>query len=472
MPARVEGLRLSDIRYLALEGGGGKGFAYLGALQLLEKNKALTGLRDDINVLRQIKRVAGTSAGAITALMIALGMSSEDILNEIKTPSLGTRLGADHLESFDDFFDPSSPRLMPSLGGKYEERTDSSIERQLISLLKNAKPGALYDKFFEFTTGRSPNLVQDFYTGMLTSLGPMFGVVLFVNYLVTGSFDLKKSFDDAPAAVKLLLNEFRFYVPRVQRDMGFFCGFKARNYFDDLIQTRCGIALDEDPRNYANLTFQDFHEKIVQRQPANAPIKFTDLIVCGSNVSTGLTQLFCYEHTPKLPIADAVRISMGMPIVFKPYMISKEQKGGPPCGTYVDGGYWNNLLLREADPSRSINKTLGIRLQIDIPRMICTFWDLAVTMAQNGVFGGGESQAREDFAKNIILLDTDGLSLFDFNPPDDVKQRVNHRSRRTVCEYFGWPVDPTDRDDKDEVASSQRLSSQWRAKAACGKCES
>jgi predicted acylesterase/phospholipase RssA len=115
-------LKLSDIQYLALEGGGGKGFAYLGALQLLESNKAQTGQSNDINVLDQIKGVAGTSAGAITALLIALGMGSKDIAQEIANPT--------NLNSYDDFFDPSQPRYIPA-PSKYTIRPDNPLETRL-----------------------------------------------------------------------------------------------------------------------------------------------------------------------------------------------------------------------------------------------------------------------------------------------------------------------------------------------------
>ena len=54
---------------LALEGGGVWGIAYAGALQEL----------DNVGVLADIKRVAGTSAGSIVALLLALGYSSSDI---------------------------------------------------------------------------------------------------------------------------------------------------------------------------------------------------------------------------------------------------------------------------------------------------------------------------------------------------------------------------------------------------------
>jgi NTE family protein len=57
------------IENLALEGGGVWGIAYAGALEELNK----------IGILPQIKRVAGTSAGSITALLLALGYKAGDI---------------------------------------------------------------------------------------------------------------------------------------------------------------------------------------------------------------------------------------------------------------------------------------------------------------------------------------------------------------------------------------------------------
>lgn len=57
------------IRNLVFEGGGVKGTAYLGALEVLETH----------GVLQDVERVAGTSAGAITALLVALGYEVEDI---------------------------------------------------------------------------------------------------------------------------------------------------------------------------------------------------------------------------------------------------------------------------------------------------------------------------------------------------------------------------------------------------------
>ena len=56
-------------RNLVLEGGGVKGMAYGGALEVLERQ----------GILHRIERVAGTSAGAITALLVALRYEPDEI---------------------------------------------------------------------------------------------------------------------------------------------------------------------------------------------------------------------------------------------------------------------------------------------------------------------------------------------------------------------------------------------------------
>lgn len=56
-------------RNIIFEGAGIRGIAYCGALQKMEEK----------NWLRNVQRVGGTSAGAVTALTVALGYSSEEI---------------------------------------------------------------------------------------------------------------------------------------------------------------------------------------------------------------------------------------------------------------------------------------------------------------------------------------------------------------------------------------------------------
>eukprot|EP00058_Branchiostoma_floridae_P001078 XP_002586566.1 hypothetical protein BRAFLDRAFT_106348 [Branchiostoma floridae] len=63
---------------LVLKGGGAKGIAYIGAAKVL----------DDAGILPNIKRFAGTSAGAITAALLAIGMSPQEMLDELSQKNL------------------------------------------------------------------------------------------------------------------------------------------------------------------------------------------------------------------------------------------------------------------------------------------------------------------------------------------------------------------------------------------------
>lgn len=63
-------------RNLVFEGGGVKGIAYVGAMRVLEKE----------GILKNIKRVGGTSAGSINAVLFAAGFSNQEtlkILNDL-----------------------------------------------------------------------------------------------------------------------------------------------------------------------------------------------------------------------------------------------------------------------------------------------------------------------------------------------------------------------------------------------------
>ena len=57
---------MSQFRNLIFEGGGVKGIAYVGAMEVLEEKR----------VLKDIKRIGGTSAGAINAVLVACGFTN------------------------------------------------------------------------------------------------------------------------------------------------------------------------------------------------------------------------------------------------------------------------------------------------------------------------------------------------------------------------------------------------------------
>jgi NTE family protein len=64
---------MSQFRSLVFEGGGVKGIAYAGALEELEKRR----------IIEDVTRVAGTSAGAISAALVALGATSDFVAETV-----------------------------------------------------------------------------------------------------------------------------------------------------------------------------------------------------------------------------------------------------------------------------------------------------------------------------------------------------------------------------------------------------
>ena len=205
-------------RNLVFEGGGVKGIAYVGALQILGENQ----------IYQNIQRVAGTSAGAIIALLVGLDYSLEEI-NKILSEL-----------AFDNFLDDS------------------------------------------------------------------WGTVSDANRLV--------------------------------HEFGWYKGKFFRDWAGNLIANKLG-----NP----NATFNDV-QRAVETDPE---CNFREMYFLGTNLSTGFSEVFSAEHTPRECIADAVRISMSIPLFFA---ACKSMRGD----VYVDGGVLNNFPIRIFDRRKYV-KTLG-----------------------------------------------------------------------------------------------------------------
>ncbi len=198
---------------LVFEGGGVKGVAYVGAMEVLQ--------REDI--LGNIVRVGGTSAGAINALLAGLGYSPEETRDKLLKLN------------FSNFLDDS------------------------------------------------------------------WGVVR-----------------DADR----LINQF-----------GWYKGDFFRQWAADLVEEKSG-----NP----NATFQDIQGQEQQKG-------FRDMYFMGTNLSTGFAEVFSCEHTPRMCVADAVRISMSIPLLFA----AKRSLRGD---IYVDGGVLDNYPVKLFDREKYVEQ--------------------------------------------------------------------------------------------------------------------
>jgi NTE family protein len=228
-----------------MEGGGIRGIAYGGALAELEKQGVLAGIR----------RVGGTSAGAIQAALLAVGYSPQEIIEVV-----------------------------------------------------NQTP------------------VQRLNDGRLIFFG--------------GSTRLVKQY-------------------------GWYRGDQFTKYLGELLQRKT-----QNP----SLTLGQLHA-LVQANPTH----YRDLYTTGTNLTTQRVQVFSYESHPDLRVADAVRISMSIPLYFRAVLLDKQghvvrqPTKGQAVDVLVDGGLLANYPINLFDDARYLSsgeaaslsfnsETLGLRL--------------------------------------------------------------------------------------------------------------
>jgi NTE family protein len=323
-------------RNLVFEGGGVKGIAYVGALEVLEEK----------GILSEITRVAGTSAGAINAVLLGLGYTGTELRD------------------------------------------------------------------------------------------------------VLWSLDFRKFLDDDWGVVR--------DTERLLTEYGWYKGDFFHAWISRLVAAKTGNA---------NATFREAHG-----QP-----EFRDIYLYGTNLSTRYGEVFSFEHTPLVRIADAVRISMSIPLFFKSFE-------NPRGDRYVDGGVLNNYPVQvfdrvkyvetpdhrrateyydrqnaelaaahpQASPHVYNQETLGFRLdsgaEIAVLRdgaepphqVIGDFFDYCWALIET-VLNAQESQhLHSDDWHRTIYIDTVGVGTTDFGLKDERKGALVASGREHAEEYFDW----------------------------------
>ena len=421
-PPQRRRLMPSDVKYLVFEGGGGKGFAYLGALRALQGLKVLNYVKPDPKQpatadgkrhsrldFRSLRGVGGASAGAITAFLLSLGFTLQELADLMgqKETFLGFFDGG-----YNDPKDDTVSRLVPTFGGApYRQVQDSNKERQQKTRLQYAETVAgLESKVAQFessTLGILPSWVGDTIKSTKGAID---------KYKKVSPFDI-------------LIPHWKDFAVNFAADWGLFAGYAARNLFDQLLSARMPPGADGNPQK--NIPFE-----------AHFQYFNVELLVTGTNLLTGKSQVFSHIDTPWFPVADAIRISMGIPFVFKPIVISKDDPAlsdHPELrGCWVDGGLLNNTPFREFDDRPGKNpKTLALRLEVepDPPDLQSASAFLASYM-KLALAGPGEAYITASHAFQTIVLDTTGLSLLDFAPRSDLVKAAGDAASQAVSEYF------------------------------------
>lgn len=176
-----------------------------------------------------------------------------------------------------------------------------------------------------------------------TSAGAIQAALLAVGY------SAQEIIDVVNATPVQQLNDGRFIffggTHRLVKQYGWYRGDEFSRYLSELVARKT---------QRPNLTLGELHA-LAQAQPG----RFRDLYTTGTNLTTQRTQVFSHETTPTMRVADAVRISMSIPLYFRAVLLDAENHvitgpptPGQPVQVLVDGGLLANYPIDLFDKPR------------------------------------------------------------------------------------------------------------------------
>lgn len=290
--------------------------------------------------------------------------------------------------------------------------------------------------------------------GAINSLAFALGYTVEEQRDILFNTDFKRFMDDTAGFIR--------DVKRLRNDYGWHRGDYFHGWAGALVKAKLGKA---------DATFRDLKKK-------GRP----DLYVIGSNLNTGYAEVFSHERHPDLPLADAVRISMSIPIIFAAVV----QHGD----VFVDGGvvmnypvklfdrqryvdpneteaarhteYYNreNAVFSLAVPDRSPyiynRQTLGLRLdkreEIALFRYnepaaraeIKSFKDFAWRLMSTLMQVQENVHLHSDDWHRTLYIDTLDVGTMDFGMRDADKRALIHSGVNCAETYFQWFEDPNE----------------------------
>ncbi|NIP17869.1 MAG: patatin [Xanthomonadales bacterium] len=208
---------------------------------------------------------------------------------------------------------------------------------------------------------------------------------------------------------------------------------------------------------------------------------FKDLYLVGTNISTGYSEVFSGEHTPRQRVADAARISMSIPLFFRAIRNTRDD-------VYVDGGVLKNYPIKLFDREKYIEnalkhavptdyydnfnadkpdssspycynkETLGFRLdskeEIAMFRdgaepaatEVDDFFDYTLALIKTVLNAQNNAHLHSDDWQRTVYVDSLGVGTTDFDLSDERKEELVKSGEDGVKSYFDWFDNVTDSD--------------------------
>ncbi len=339
-------LNANDVHYLCFEGGGGKGPIYLGALKALaelgvfryKEKESITSKKVYRLDPSLIQGVAGTSIGSLIALLVATGYTPDE-MEEVLTGDYGIgTLDKVEYGRVPTVFTPEEPRYI--------------IEKETIPEDKE-----LFDDFWQ------KHIIEEKFSfkNVLQIPGKALNQAgkKLLTYVLKWYFDKKfkkpksddedsddSDFKDTMQIVSNKLLDTTESLSSFKYDLGFFLSEFSREFADSIIEKKSGIK---------NCTFKQFYNEFQ-----------IDLVVTGFDITKKQTLFFRKDEWGKLCVADALRMSISIPFIFKPVYLSYHNGKISPvkndltnASLIVDGGLGVNLPLHVFDETQTRTSLLN-----------------------------------------------------------------------------------------------------------------
>ncbi len=132
---------------------------------------------------------------------------------------------------------------------------------------------------------------------------------------------------------------------RLLRQYGWYRGNQLTKYLTELVAAKTGRP---------NLTLAELHA-LTQQHPG----RYRDLYTTGTNLTRQRVEVFSHETHPTMRVADAVRISMSIPLYFRAVLLDSlnhvvhgKPAPGQPVQVLIDGGLLANFPVDMFDYPR------------------------------------------------------------------------------------------------------------------------
>ncbi|MCE7743339.1 MAG: hypothetical protein GOP50_12885, partial [Candidatus Heimdallarchaeota archaeon] len=419
-----------------------KGLAYVGVAQALEDLGILTHLKKEFKGKElsyldpsKIHGLAGTSVGAVTALILACGYSSQEA-EEIIVNDLGSKvLDTVEFDKIPTIYTKKNPHYI--INNPYLEKDqlllDEYMKEYMVSEQKTFGdflkiPGKAFTEInFKFLANLLKLYVY-FEARRKGGKGRKDEKETTKHEFITSVPEMiqKKT---VKLAFDMIIDNPSGSMSSFKYEFGFFLAQAYREMVDSLIEKKSGIK---------NCTFEQFYDFFG-----------IDLVLTGFDVSTNQTYYFRNnEQWKKLCVADAVRMSMSIPIIFKPVVMG--MKNGKfvsacvedsPKSYIVDGGLGNSFpfhVFDEPDVDKLNPNVLGFNLAYTRPftEGDTTFFGYLENMFLALLKLTTEAQFKHVEEKDqAILINSKDLSVLDFIF-DELPKNVVEEAKKNTLDYF------------------------------------